>query len=84
MAQIIQSVAWFLFLLQVFLPLTLPLTEFLEQLPAQLLRILPSFHSGSELAFMVQTWLESGFGNLGFSKEDKRDLAKDGEWVDGL
>ena len=33
---------------------------------------------------MAQTWLEEGFGNLGFLKRKERDLVKKDEWVDGL
>ena len=41
-----------MFLILVFLPPTLLLIEFLEQLLPQPLRVLPLFHSGSELALM--------------------------------
>ena len=33
---------------------------------------------------MSQTWLKYSFRDLGFSKEDERDLVKEDEWVDGL
>ena len=33
---------------------------------------------------MAHTLSEYGFGNLGFSKGDERDLVMVDEWVDGL
>ena len=32
---------------------------------------------------MAQTWSEYGFGNLGFSRGDERDLVTEYEWVNG-